>query len=108
MGDWELKIEGGPSDHGCDRKAVEGETLQSCGRSDCPDCMAVEVLSNLQRRGVTVKRATVTHWPGTPESVVDEYRPGIPKGAIVGTRLTGNFRPKAAPEHAPAEPKSDT
>jgi hypothetical protein len=96
MGDWQITIDGGPSGHGCDRRSVEGETLQSCGRSDCPDCVAVEVIANLARRGVPVKKATVTHWPGTPQTVVDEYRPGTLTGTVTGTRVSGNFRPKSA------------
>jgi hypothetical protein len=112
MGKWKIEIEGGPSDHGCDRRAIEGETLQSCGRSTCPDCVVVETLSNLQRRGVMVEGATITHWPGTPEQVVDHYRPGTITGTVIGTRHSGDFRPKpkaapadTLPEHAD-EPKS--
>jgi hypothetical protein len=110
MGEWRIVIEGGPSGHGCDRKKAEGEVLDSCGRSDCPDCYAVEILATLRLRGVPVKSATFTHWPGTPDEVVDEYLPGAARPSVVATRKRGNFLPKtkpaAPPEHLDDHPKS--
>jgi hypothetical protein len=64
--------------HGCDRKAKAGDKLYArCGRFDCPDCMAHELVQRMKQRGMfgsdpTNDRAELTHWPGTTSEVVDD------------------------------------
>lgn len=89
MGDFKIEatICGG---HGCDRKAKPGETLQPCGRFGCLDCEFREWL----KRFPMVKGAKVTHWPDTPEQVVDELRgkEAYADGRfLVPTRASGSF-----------------
>lgn len=91
----EITMVGG---HGCDRTAKEGEPLAArCGRVDsCPDCAAAELVGRLYQMGLFSSPgtgATFTHWPGTPEQVVDDM--------LTGKRQSGDFTPKAA---APAPP----
>ena len=61
MDDFLIKIasQGG---HGCNREAVEGETFHACGKLDCPDCFAAELVAIFNRR-FPVHFATFTHWP---------------------------------------------
>jgi hypothetical protein len=63
--------------HGCDRKAKQGEKLYArCGRFDCPDCMAHELVQRMRQRGMfgnsSQDSAVLTHWPGEPSEVQDD------------------------------------
>ena len=61
MGDFLIKIasQGG---HGCNREARAGEVFHGCGRLDCPDCFAAELVQQYARR-FPIHYATFTHWP---------------------------------------------
>lgn len=71
MGDIAITIEarGGG---GCARQTPEGGKFYGCGRMGCPDCELRRYLAQPQVRG-TLRRATVTHDPGTEDEIVDEY-----------------------------------
>ena len=74
--------------HGCERKAKAGDPLYSrCGRFDCPDCMAHELVQRMKQRGMffnaTTDRAEFTHWPGTTTEVVDDL--------LTNKRVKGQF-----------------
>lgn len=72
MGSFKLEFQavGG---HGCDRTAKEGDLVVGCGRDGCPDCECKRVAEALRAKFSYVERATLTHWPGTPSAVVDEF-----------------------------------
>jgi hypothetical protein len=78
--------------HGCDRTAKQGQPISSCGRMGCPDCEAKRFLGQLHQ---TMPEATlkVTHWPGQPDEVVDEYKRAPEGPYVVGTRVKGSFGP---------------
>lgn len=89
MGQYRMEITavGG---HGCARKPVEGERVYGCHRDDCPDCQFAAFVERLCRRG-GLERATFTHWPGTPEEVVDAVRVNE-HGFVEVTRAKGQFK----------------
>lgn len=73
--------------HGCDRNAKEGEPLVGCGRDGCPDCEATAFVKRFAARGsfaLPGTGATLTHWPDTPEEVVDDL--------VAGIRKSGEFK----------------
>ena len=82
MGNFRLVIEsvGG---HGCDRQAGPGEELHLCGQPYCPDCRAYELAAKYTN-GWPQTKATFTHWPDTPEEVVDDL--------VSGRRVKGSFK----------------
>ena len=86
MGDFRIVIEsvGG---HGCDRAAKEGQAIEYKEEPRhveyCPDCKAKQLVE-LFKRGWSTTRATLTHWPGTPEEVVDDLAAGV--------RTKGSFK----------------
>jgi len=61
MGDFLIKV-ASMGGHGCNRDAKAGETFQGCGRIDCPDCFAAEMVANFKRR-FPVHYALFIHWP---------------------------------------------
>ena len=67
--------------HGCQREVKDGGTVTGCGGSYCPDCAAREFVDGLKRRG-HIERATLTHWPGTKEEVIDDLLTGKRKGSF--------------------------
>lgn len=77
MGNFRIEINavGG---HGHHRAVKDGETLPGyCaeGPNYCPDCEALEVVEKMRRTGLFSHpgtSATITHWPGTPDEVVDD------------------------------------
>ena len=76
MGDFNINITG-TGGHGCERKAKAGEKLYGrCGRFGCPDCMAYEFVQQMKQRGFfnypPDASATLTHWPGKPDQVIDD------------------------------------
>lgn len=81
MGDFniEIKAVGG---HGCDREVKDGGTVYGCGRMGCPDCIARETVETLKRKGVDVKSAKLTHWPGQPSEVQDDLLTKVRKGSF--------------------------
>ena len=87
MGDFRIVIEavGG---HGCERNAKEGETFYGCASMECPDCQLREFLNSPRFRSM-VKRATLTHWPGEADEVVDEYV--SEQYGVKSTRVKGHF-----------------
>ncbi len=64
--------------HGCDRKAKEGETLAGiCDMPGCVDCRTRDLVGRLTAGGNSVVAATLTHWPGQPGGdIVDDLRAG--------------------------------
>lgn len=80
--------------HGCKREPKEGERVYGCRRTDCPDCAFADFVERLRRNGAgsMVERATFTHWPGTPEEVVDEIAINPTHGFAEVTRMKGSFK----------------
>lgn len=80
MGDFHIHVEavGG---HGCQRDKKHGELVEGCGEPTCPDCITREYVKRLKAIGCSVGRATLTHWPGTPSTVIDN----LPAGQRVGS-----------------------
>ena len=81
----EITMVGG---HGCDRRAQEGEAVYGCGRMNCPDCAARDLVERFKRIGAfsfPEAKATITHWPGDPSEVVDDL--------VEGKRIKGAFKP---------------
>ena len=73
MGQFKIEITAAGG-HGCKREPKEGERVYGCRRMDCPDCAFADFVERLRRSGAgpIIEKATFTHWPGTPEQVVDE------------------------------------
>jgi hypothetical protein len=74
MGDFSVTFasQGG---HGCERKAKAGEQFYGCGRLDCPDCYAAELVQQFHAR-FPVHFATFTHWPvSLNEKMGRNYQP---------------------------------
>lgn len=70
MGDFVIKVKavGG---HGCQREIGDGQEVHGCRSMDCPDCITREFVAKLQATGSSVIEATLTHWPGRDNSVMD-------------------------------------
>lgn len=60
--------------HGCQRERVDGDTVYGCGSMNCPDCLTSEYIAKMRRAGVLMTSAVITHWPGQPTQVTDEYQ----------------------------------
>lgn len=92
MGQFKIEITavGG---HGCKREPKEGERVYGCRRIDCPDCAFADFVERLRRNGAgpQIQSATFTHWPDTPEQVVDEAVVGQ-YGLVEVTRKSGHFK----------------
>jgi len=74
--------------HGCDRKTKAGEKLYGrCGKFSCPDCLTYDFVSRMKQSGffsgLSNPEATFTHWPDTPQKVVDDM--------LFNTRQSGQF-----------------
>lgn len=67
----ELDAVGG---HGCQRERRDGDTVYGCGQMNCPDCLTSEYVAKMRRAGVLITSASLTHWPGQPAQVKDEYQ----------------------------------
>lgn len=69
--------------HGCDRKAKEGEALHPvCSERSCIDCRAREFVAALKAGGNNVEAAVHVHWP-TGQAIQDDL--------LTGTRKAGHF-----------------
>ena len=81
MGKFLIEIEavGG---HGCQRELKDGVEVPGCGHEHCPDCAARRLVTELIRKGNSVVKAKLTHWPGDPHSVEDDLLTGIRKGSF--------------------------
>ena len=83
MGTFRIVIEGVGA-HGDDRIAREGERITlNLGAYRSPDAIAKDTVEQLRAVGVIDLTATLTHWPGTPEEVVDDL--------VIMTRVKGSF-----------------
>lgn len=71
MGDFTVVVKaiGG---HGCQRDKKDGSVVENCGFAGCPDCAARDFVKRLMDQGQMVTEATLTHWPNTDVSVVDD------------------------------------
>jgi hypothetical protein len=82
MGNFRIEIDacGG---HGCGREVKEGETLKPCGSPSCPDCMARALVDDMKAKGMfgypPSAKATLTHRPDGPGTVVDDLLAGVRK-----------------------------
>lgn len=91
MGDFRIVVNavGG---HGCQRDLKDGERVFGCGSMNCPDCLTAEFIAKLQRASTHVKDATLTHWPGQPSEVRDEFIVSDPPiGNLRGRVRRGSF-----------------
>jgi hypothetical protein len=81
MGNFKIEINavGG---HGCKREVKDGEKNYGCGQMTCPDCQARAFVAQLQRNGISVQSAELTHWPGEESQVADN---------LVTLERTGSF-----------------
>lgn len=81
MGMYRLEIEavGG---HGCNREIKDGGTTYGCGHRACPDCEVRALIDQLRAKGSSVSKAVLTHWPDTPQTVVDDLLTGVRKGSF--------------------------
>jgi hypothetical protein len=68
--------------HGCQRDIKDGGTVEGCGQPSCPDCIARGFVAELKRTGCDVQKATITHWPGEPGSVVDDLLTKVRSGSF--------------------------
>lgn len=64
--------------HGCQREVKDGGTVYGCGTMNCPDCLTAHFVQDMKRAGVNVAKASLTHWPGQPSQVVDEFDVAAP------------------------------
>jgi hypothetical protein len=84
MGQFRVEIVGISGAHGCDRRAVPGEKLHArCGKFTCVDCVLFDVVQQLRQKGISIGRATFTHYPGEAREVVDDI--------AKNTRASGQF-----------------
>lgn len=85
MGDYRLRVfaVGG---HGCDREALEGESIAYKPDCTCPDCLFKQFVEKLKTSGNSVSLAQETHWPGTDQEIVDDV--------LNSRRLRGQFKPR--------------
>lgn len=93
MGEFRVELTGVGA-HGCQREVKDGGTVYGCARMDCPDCVTAEYVGRMAKHaGVTVVSAKITHWPGQPNEVVDNFvTEGIYGGGILVKRVrTGSF-----------------
>lgn len=81
MGQFRIEITA-TGNHGCERAIKDGGTTYGCGRIACPDCSARELVAKLIRDGAFEVSATLTHWPGTPNQVIDDLVTQIRKGSF--------------------------
>ena len=83
MGDFHIaiKAQGG---HGCQRELGNGDVVEGCGQTECPDCKSRAFVKSLQASGAVVGGAVLIHWPGTPEEVMDNLLTGIRSGSFKG------------------------
>ena len=59
MGAFKIEIVG-VGGHGCERKAGPGQKLYGrCGRFNCPDCMAYELVQQMRQKGMLSTDGTV-------------------------------------------------
>jgi hypothetical protein len=68
--------------HGCQRDRKDGHTVVGCGSATCPDCQARRFVRALRDTGSSIEAATLEHWPGTPELVVDDLVAGVRRGSF--------------------------
>lgn len=75
MGDFRIVIEacGG---HGCDRHVKDGGSVFGCRHMNCPDCMVRELVEAMQRKGMSLHKAEIVHWPA------DFIHPSMPPGSV--------------------------
>lgn len=83
MGQFRVVIEG-VGGHGCARRPKDGESIkyEGCGSMRCPDCLARELVEKYQRLGIFDLKAKFTHWPDTPEQVVDDLVENVRHGSF--------------------------
>lgn len=80
MGDFNITIHG-VGGHGQDRTKKDGEVVDfKEGGETTPDAIAKICTDALVAAGVSVKSATITHWPGQESEVVDDLVSGVRKG----------------------------
>jgi len=81
MGNFRVEINavGG---HGCSREVKNGGTVFGCRIIGCADCETREFVGRLKAKGVDVKSATLTHWPGDPTEVQDDLVSGVRTGSF--------------------------
>lgn len=77
----ELTAVGG---HGCQREIKDGGNVRDCGEPRCLDCITRRYVNDIAKTGSTIEAATFTHWPGTPEQVIDNLVTGERKGSFGG------------------------
>jgi hypothetical protein len=68
--------------HGCERDRKDGEQVYGCNSRNCPDCITREFLETLQRKGSSIEKAELIHWPGSPSEVRDD---------LLTRKRTGSF-----------------
>jgi hypothetical protein len=90
MGTFRLEITG-VGGHGCARGPKDGDSIEhvGCGNMRCPDCLARALVETYKRLGflsgegyTPPLEAKFTHWPGTPEAVVDDLLHNVRRGSF--------------------------
>lgn len=81
MGNFVIQIKA-VGNHGCQRELKDGASVPDCGVPSCPDCIARRVVAELKRTGTDVQSATLTHWPDSPHTVVDDLKSGVRTGSF--------------------------
>jgi hypothetical protein len=67
--------------HGVDRSKKDGDVVNfSEGGKDTPDAITKKFVDELKAKGNNVSMATITHWPGGPNEVQDNFLTGIRAG----------------------------
>lgn len=90
MGTYVVQVEavGG---HGCQREVKEGQAVPGCGMDTCPDCTARRFVADLKRKGNSVVKAKLTHWPAfpVPDVPLEKGTSPVFTGSVVDDLLTG-------------------
>lgn len=92
MGSFKIEISG-LGNHCRDRNKAAGEVVDFFEDTrNTPDARARELVLRLQDQGVQELKATITHWPASPEEISDDLVTGIRDRSILdGPRDVGEI-----------------
>lgn len=68
--------------HGCQRDVKDGGIVEGCGLPGCTDCITRTYISALKASGASVENAYITHWPESPNSILDDLCTKVREGSF--------------------------